>query len=120
MKTTWDHPFPTESNLCPWSSRVRSCFSSVRHKSAAPVTAPAVPAGKRVYAIGDVHGRADLLATLLDHNQPDFLSGPTREDVLLFIGDYIDRGPSSSDVVDIVLRTAQQGNVVALRGNHEA
>jgi serine/threonine protein phosphatase 1 len=71
-----------------------------------------------IYAVGDIHGCLDRLEMLLDEVQPDL-----EKDVLLFIGDYIDRGPDSRGVVDYVLRLQQkypQGRVVCLKGNHEA
>jgi serine/threonine protein phosphatase 1 len=71
-----------------------------------------------IYAVGDIHGCLDRLEMLLDEVQPDL-----EKDVLLFIGDYIDRGPDSRRVVDYVLRLQQKyprEHVVCLKGNHEA
>ncbi|MCL4502902.1 MAG: serine/threonine protein phosphatase [Deltaproteobacteria bacterium] len=71
-----------------------------------------------IYAIGDIHGNLDLLERLMDKLQPDL----TREQ-LLFMGDYIDRGPRPKGVVDYVLRLrnlAPPGQVICLKGNHEA
>jgi serine/threonine protein phosphatase 1 len=71
-----------------------------------------------IYAIGDVHGCLDQLERLLDDVQPDL-----EKDVLVFIGDYIDRGPASRGVVDYVLRLQQkypQEHIICLKGNHEA
>ncbi len=66
------------------------------------------------YAISDVHGCADTLKALLNR------IGPTGGDVLFFLGDYIDRGPNSKGVVDILLEL-EAGDIetVCLRGNHE-
>lgn len=72
----------------------------------------------RTFAIGDIHGQAGLLQALLEQLRPRAAPG----DTLLFIGDYVDRGPESRRVVDLVLaeRTgAWDGPVVALKGNHE-
>lgn len=84
-----------------------------------PAVAAEIPAGERVYAIGDVHGRADLLEALLASLQEDaraFAGSIT----LIMIGDYIDRGPQSAEVVDILLRGLPAGwKTVFLRGNHE-
>jgi serine/threonine protein phosphatase 1 len=71
-----------------------------------------------IYAIGDIHGCLDHLKQLLDEVQPDL----TR-DRLLFVGDYIDRGPDSKGVVDYILDLRQQyppENLICLKGNHEA
>jgi len=71
-----------------------------------------------IYAVGDIHGCLDRLEMLLEEVQPDL-----EKDVLLFIGDYIDRGPDSRGVVDYVLRLQQKyprEHVVCLKGNHEA
>ena len=71
-----------------------------------------------IYAVGDVHGCLDQLERLLDRVQPDL-----ERDVLLFVGDYIDRGPESRGVVDYVLRLQQKyprEHIICLKGNHEA
>jgi len=68
-------------------------------------------------AVGDIHGRAELLRRLLERIEP-FRSPATR---LVFLGDYIDRGPDSRGVVDILLalRDEWSGPVHCLEGNHE-
>ncbi|MGD0828063.1 MAG: metallophosphoesterase family protein [Desulfobaccales bacterium] len=71
-----------------------------------------------IYAIGDVHGNLDLLKRLLEKIQPDLA-----RDQLVFMGDYIDRGPNPKGVVDYVLglkRLANPQQVICLKGNHEA
>jgi serine/threonine protein phosphatase 1 len=71
-----------------------------------------------IYAIGDIHGHLDSLERLMEKIKPDL-----EKDQLVFMGDYIDRGPHSKGVVDYVLRlrnTAPPQNVVCLKGNHEA
>lgn len=72
---------------------------------------------KKLWAIGDVHGRADMLRPLLERINTE--RGP--EDILVFLGDYIDRGPDSRGVIDLVLAelTARPDHTVALWGNHE-
>lgn len=81
----------------------------------------AVPAGTRLYAVGDIHGRADLLEALLREIAEDAVRHPeagTKQ--LIYLGDYVDRGPASSAVIDMVLHDAPPGfEVVALMGNHE-
>ncbi|MGD8542191.1 MAG: metallophosphoesterase family protein [Desulfobacteraceae bacterium] len=70
---------------------------------------------RHIYAIGDIHGCADKLRRLIDQLDID----PDR-DQLVFVGDYIDRGPASFEVVEYVLglKTALR-DVVFLKGNHE-
>jgi serine/threonine protein phosphatase 1 len=83
-------------------------------------SAAAVPAGLRVYAVGDIHGRADLLRRLLRLIEADNARQPSAEVRLIFLGDYVDRGPASREVIDILMeRPAFADKVVRLRGNHE-
>ncbi|HZV06160.1 MAG TPA: metallophosphoesterase family protein [Gemmataceae bacterium] len=79
-----------------------------------------VPEGTRVYAIGDVHGRADLLLQLLALIDSDLLTRPTARAVQVFLGDYIDRGPWSRQVIDIILERARHHELILLKGNHES
>jgi diadenosine tetraphosphatase ApaH/serine/threonine PP2A family protein phosphatase len=83
-------------------------------------TGPAGARGWRAYAVGDVHGRLDLLEQLLDKIHEDVSRRPARKVLLVFVGDLIDRGPSSAQVVER-LRTYRQSPVetVFLLGNHE-
>ena len=68
----------------------------------------------RVFAVGDLHGCVDELNVLLRHLQL------TPEDEIVFLGDYIDRGPASKAVVDCLLALGREsGRCVFLRGNHE-
>ena len=80
-----------------------------------------IPDGRAVYAIGDIHGRLDLLNDLLRRIERDAAglpAGTARELVLL--GDYIDRGPDSKGVVERVLADPLPGfATVRLKGNHE-
>src|SRR5262245_33735884 len=75
------------------------------------------PADKRpamLYAIGDIHGMRDPLVKLLG-------SLPLEpSDRLVFIGDYIDRGPDPKGTVDFLIEVAKQRECVFLMGNHEA
>ncbi|MGB0599407.1 MAG: metallophosphoesterase family protein [Rubripirellula sp.] len=67
----------------------------------------------RRFAIGDIHGCSKALRTLLE------VIDPQPEDELIFLGDYIDRGSDSRDVVDQIIALKNRCRVVALRGNHE-
>jgi serine/threonine protein phosphatase 1 len=90
-------------------------MTDVSHRSE-----PAVPPGLRLYAIGDVHGRADLLDTLLTAIAADAARRPALAKRIVFLGDYVDRGPRSKEVIDLVLDAAPRGaELVTLMGNHE-
>jgi len=70
---------------------------------------------ERIFAIGDIHGCLDKLLQLMDRIEIDF-----RRDRVRFLGDYIDGGPRSKDVVDYLIRLqAKTDRVVFLKGNHE-
>ncbi|WP_421740065.1 metallophosphoesterase family protein [Caulobacter sp.] len=80
-----------------------------------------IPPNTLVYAVGDIHGRLDLLDRLIDWVAEDCRA--SRADVarfIIFLGDYVDRGPSSKGVIDRLLSLSIPGlSVIALRGNHE-
>jgi len=80
-----------------------------------------VPAGQAAYAIGDVHGRLDLLEDLLVRIRDDAGQHPSDSArSLIFLGDYVDRGPESRGVVDAVMSDLLPGfTTVRLLGNHE-
>jgi len=80
--------------------------------------APAPEEAHRIYAVGDVHGRADLLDMLLDKILRDAASAPNACS-LVFVGDYIDRGQDSRGVVDRMLHLPSGFETYCLRGNHE-
>lgn len=81
---------------------------------------PSVPVGSRVYAIGDIHGRADLLERLLATIEDDASSSAATRRVVVFLGDYVDRGPQSRRVVERLMAGPPPGfSWVCLRGNHE-
>ena len=64
------------------------------------VSAPAsLPPGRRVYAIGDIHGCADQLATLHARIADDLHTRPIDSALLLHVGDYVDRGPDTAGVI---------------------
>lgn len=67
----------------------------------------------RRFVIGDIHGCDKALRTLIESIDP------SPDDELVFLGDYVDRGPDSRGVIDQIIDLRQRCNVVALRGNHE-
>ncbi len=81
------------------------------------------PPGTVVYAIGDIHGRSDLLETLLHGIEQDRQGRQAARFVVVFLGDYLSRGNDSYAVVETVMSwraAAPAGTeIVALRGNHE-
>ncbi len=81
---------------------------------------PHVPRGYRAYAVGDIHGRLDLLDRLLAAVEEDLDRRPSRKAMLVFLGDLIDRGPDSRGVVER-LRTYRHEVLrpYFLAGNHE-
>lgn len=81
---------------------------------------PRTPRGRRAYAIGDVHGRLDLLDQLLAAIEEDVERRPQRKNALVFLGDLIDRGPDSRGVIER-LRTFHNDRLTTffLGGNHE-
>jgi serine/threonine protein phosphatase 1 len=78
-----------------------------------------VPDGIRIYAVGDLHGRVDLLDRLLTNIDDDLASFPVQRALHIFLGDYVDRGPGSRFVLDRLVARGQTHEVVFLKGNHE-
>ncbi len=81
---------------------------------------PRLPEGLRIYAIGDVHGRADLLGQLFGLIDADLARRPAERTLHVMLGDYVDRGPASRAVIDAILARADRRELVALKGNHDA
>ncbi|MEJ2120900.1 MAG: metallophosphoesterase family protein [Alphaproteobacteria bacterium] len=83
-----------------------------------------VPDGTRVYAVGDIHGRADLLTTLRKKIAKDGKRAVKRagikRKVVVYLGDYVDRGPDSFGVIEMLLNEPLDGfEEICLKGNHE-
>lgn len=77
------------------------------------------PDGVRVYAVGDIHGRIELLNKMLMQIDADLQARPVANSIQVFLGDYIDRGPGSRNVVDRLIERSRTHQTVCLRGNHE-
>lgn len=78
--------------------------------------------GFRVYAIGDIHGYAQAHDRMLAAIQNDIKTHPGTENHIVYLGDYIDRGPDSAGVIDRLIEAGKQGDGIKrtfLRGNHE-
>lgn len=80
----------------------------------------AAPAGLRIYAIGDVHGRLDCLTRMHELIAEDIAADRPEDWRIVHLGDYIDRGPDSRGVVDLLSRLCRyDSRVIALAGNHD-
>lgn len=85
-----------------------------------PLDNARVPEGVRVYAIGDIHGRNDLLQGLLAQIEADDRARGSAETQIVFLGDLVDRGPDSAGVIETAMALRGQGRMVRyLMGNHE-
>ncbi|MDE2301275.1 MAG: serine/threonine protein phosphatase [Sphingomonadales bacterium] len=84
---------------------------------------PMIPAGQRVYALGDIHGRADLFAKLIDAVEEDDArrnrADRAAETTVVLLGDLIDRGPDSAVVLAMAREWQRRRPVRILMGNHE-
>ncbi len=86
----------------------------------ADVVRPRVPAGQRVYAIGDIHGRLDLLLPLLAHIKADTGARPPLDTHIVLLGDLVDRGPYSAETLEFVISALPRfATFHCLMGNHE-
>lgn len=77
-----------------------------------------VPPELRLYVVGDVHGRLDLLTELEERIKRDLATAPVQV-LTIFLGDYIDRGPDSAGVIERLSAEAFATPIRTLRGNHE-
>ncbi len=88
--------------------------------AAGDITYPRVPDGMRLYAIGDIHGRADLLIDLHRRMIRDSAGARPGKRVAVYLGDYVDRGPDSREVIESLLGEPLPGFTAHfLKGNHE-
>jgi serine/threonine protein phosphatase 1 len=81
---------------------------------------PSIPEGVRIYAIGDVHGRVDLLDGVFSRIDADLATYPVDRPLQVLLGDYVDRGPCSREVIDCLLTRGRLQELVCLKGNHES
>lgn len=80
---------------------------------------PAIPHGRRIYAIGDIHGEIDLLQDLLHQIAADSKQRGPAQTTLVFLGDFIDRGSGAARLL-YMFAAMREPNVIILKGNHEA
>lgn len=89
-----------------------------RKPRAAP-RANALPPGERIYAIGDIHGRADCLDVLMSKIDADNGARGSADTTLVFLGDLVDRGAASRTVIERAMALTEQRPCRFLMGNHE-
>ena len=78
------------------------------------------PDGIRVYAVGDVHGRRDLIEAMHDRIGEEIARDGVADWRIVHLGDYVDRGPDTAGVLDFLTsRIAGEPRIVALAGNHD-
>ncbi|PBB16507.1 metallophosphoesterase [Mesorhizobium sp. WSM4313] len=78
------------------------------------------PDGMRLYAIGDVHGRHDLLAAMHRRIESELEHAPASDWRIIHLGDYVDRGPDSRSVIDFLIETRKRDpRNIMLAGNHD-
>lgn len=94
-----------------------------KRKSKSPSSTPiafAIPSGRRVYAIGDIHGRDDLFAQIINLIRTDNAARDPADVTLILLGDLVDRGPQSAEVVERAIRLQDEfEDTRLLIGNHE-
>jgi len=105
-----------EPGLLAWVSRFAG---KVRAQRAAPAY-PVIDAKTVLYAIGDIHGRADLLSQAHGRIEQDWRARPAERRLEIYLGDYVDRGPDSAAVIALLRRRVMTSRILPLSGNHEA
>lgn len=93
-------------------------FGRQAHK--AEVVPPKIADGTRLYAVGDIHGRLDLLCEIDGRIRDDAAAAQAARNTVVYLGDYIDRGDHSREVIDWLIDHPPRGfERVLLLGNHE-
>ena len=91
-----------------------------KHQFDAGDRSPRVPDDRRIYAVGDIHGRIDLLNELHALIVADAETAQNLRRTVVYLGDYVDRGPGTFDVLDVLINEPLAGfERVHLMGNHE-
>jgi serine/threonine protein phosphatase 1 len=113
---------PTCAAKQPHCQRLAQYFEEGPEKDMFTISAKTVsgPPGVRIYAIGDIHGRLDLLDMMLDTIAAHEAAWPGGRAVLVFLGDYVDRGKHSRGVLERLMGGLPEAiEAHFLRGNHE-
>ncbi len=103
------------------SRTVSSMFNAIRRLFVRETEHPraAVPAGERVYAVGDIHGRLDLFEAMIALIEADDAACEPARTTVILLGDLVDRGPDSAGVVARARAWQRARRVRILAGNHE-
>jgi len=116
MSVTGHRAREATAKFAPWLNP----FLKRLGKAPAPATSERwVPDGMRVYCVGDIHGRDDLLRQMAERVEADIEAPSFEYAVTVFVGDYVDRGLGSMHVVEQLARGEWPTPVIALAGNHE-
>ena len=125
-KQHWDFSFDAKNTNLPKGLRTTKSvrwanpFFKVFGKTPPPVPITRrVPDGTRVYCVGDIHGRDDLLREMAERVEADMEVRSFDHAVTVFLGDYVDRGLGSMRVVERLARSEWPTPMIALAGNHE-
>jgi serine/threonine protein phosphatase 1 len=80
-----------------------------------------IPDGQIVYAVGDLHGTAGLTITMIERLMRDAKRFADKRARIIFLGDYVDKGDHSKDVIDILIEASSDSQIdwTFLKGNHE-
>lgn len=81
---------------------------------------PRIDAKTVIYAVGDIHGRADLLGQVHRRIDEDWRARPAERRLEIYLGDYVDRGPQSAAVITMLRKRSRTSRIMPLSGNHEA
>jgi serine/threonine protein phosphatase 1 len=94
-------------------------FLKAFERTSPVATTRRVPDGTVIYCIGDIHGRDDLLRHMAERVGADMKTRSFDQAVTVFLGDYIDRGPGSKDVIERLASGEWPTSIITLAGNHE-
>src|SRR5262245_37588383 len=104
------------SEVVRWANPLLKAFK----KAGPPLSiARRVPDGSRVYCVGDIHGRDDLLQEMAERVAADLKASPCDHAVTVFLGDYVDRGLGSLRVVERLARGVWPSSMIKVARNHE-
>jgi serine/threonine protein phosphatase 1 len=89
------------------------------HSAGSGRISASTPPDTRFYAVGDIHGRADLLIETIERIDNDLERRPIGHSMEVYLGDYVDRGPDAKAVIDLLSARLVNNRAICLRGNHE-
>src|SRR5262245_61726615 len=107
---------PRTTKFARW---VNPFFKALRETSPPVATTRRVPTGTRVYCVGDIHGRDDLLEKMAERVKTDMEGRSFDHVVTVFLGDYVDRSFGSMRVLERLSHSEWSTPMIALTGNHE-